>query len=63
MLHPTPWAYQASVKTTIGFTPSLLVHGVTTILLIECEIMSLNLAIELLPTTSELEKDYYIWNN
>jgi hypothetical protein len=44
------------VKTSIGFSPFQLAHGVELILPIECEIPSLNLAIELLPDTSNLEE-------
>ena len=50
------WAYQTIVKTTIGFSPYQLVHGVESILPLECEIPSLKLAIEILPETSKLEK-------
>jgi hypothetical protein len=41
------------VKTSTIFSPFQLVHGVESILLIECEIPSLKLEIELLPDTSE----------
>ena len=50
------WAYRAAVKTITGFSPYQLVHGVESILLVECEIPSLKLAVELLPDTSPLEE-------
>ena len=48
--------YPASVKTAMSFYPYQLVHGVDSILLIECKIPSLKLAVELLPDTSPLEE-------
>jgi hypothetical protein len=51
MLFSVLWAYQMSVKSATGFTPFRLVYGLEAILLIECEIPSLKLAIELLPNT------------
>ena len=56
MLYPTLWAYRTLVKNVYGFTPFQLVYGIKVVLLIECEIPSTKLAIELLPNTSELEK-------
>ena len=50
------WAYRTSAKTTIGFTPFQLVYGLEVVLPIKCEILSLKLAIELLPATSKEEK-------
>eukprot|EP00253_Pinus_taeda_P033864 PITA_33864 len=47
---------QANVKTSTGFTPFQLVYGLEAVLPIECEILSLQLAIELLSATSEEEK-------
>ena len=44
------------VKTASSFSPYQLVHGVESVLLVECEIPSLKLAIELLPDTSSLEE-------
>ena len=50
------WAYRASTKTTIGFTPFQLVYGLEAVLLIECEIPSLKLTVDLLPNTTEEEQ-------
>ena len=55
MLFPALWAYQALVKTATGFTAFQLVYSVEAIFLIECEIPSLKLAVQLLPETSALE--------
>jgi hypothetical protein len=55
------WAYQTSVKYAMGFTPFQLVYGIEVILLIECEIMSLKLAVELLPNNIvEEERLFYL---
>jgi hypothetical protein len=55
------WAYQTSIKSSMGFTHFQLVYGIEAILSIECEITSLNLAIELLPnTTAEEEHLLYL---
>ena len=56
MLYPALWAYRTTVKTTTSFSPYQLVHGVESILVVECEIPSLKLAIELLPDTFALEE-------
>ena len=56
MLYPGLWAYRTIVKTSTGFYPYQLVHGVDSILPIECEIPSLKLAVILLPKTFELEE-------
>ena len=56
MLYPALWAYRIDVKTATGFSPYQLVHGVESVLSVECEIPSLKLAIELLPDTSPLEE-------
>eukprot|EP00253_Pinus_taeda_P018971 PITA_18971 len=50
------WEYRTSVKTSTSFTPFQLVYGLEAVLPIECEILSLQIAIELLPATSEEEK-------
>jgi hypothetical protein len=44
------------VKTTIGFTPFHLIHGVEAVLPIECEIPTLHMTIELLPNTTLIEQ-------
>lgn len=51
MLYLALWAYINSLKIATCFTPFQLVHGIEFILLIECEIPSMKLAIELLPNT------------
>ena len=56
MLYPALWAYRTAVKATTSFPPYHLVHGVESILLIECEIHSLKLAVGLLPENFELEE-------
>ena len=56
MLYPTLWSYRTAVKTTTGFSPYHIVHGVDSVLLVECEIPSLKLVVELLPETSALEE-------
>ena len=56
ILYPTLWAYCTSVKTSINLSPFQLVHGVESIMSIECEIPSLKLEIELLLDTSDLEE-------
>ena len=55
MLYPALWAYR-TVVTATGFSPYQLVHGVESILLVECEIPSLKLVVELLRDTSPLEE-------
>ena len=44
------------VKTATIFSPYQLVHGVESILLVECEIPSFKLAVEILLETSALEE-------
>ena len=56
MLYPALWAYRTVVKTATCFSPYHLVHGVESVLLVECEIPLLKLAIEILPDTSALEE-------
>ena len=50
------WAYQTSTKTATSFTPFQLVYGLEVVLLIECEILSLKLTVDLLPNTTEEEQ-------
>ena len=56
MLYPALWAYRTNVKTTTGFSPFQLIHGVEAITSVECEIPSLNIDIHVLPDTTELEE-------
>ena len=56
MLYPSLWAYRTTVKTATGFSPCQLVHGVESVLPIECEIPSWKLAVEILPDTFALEE-------
>ena len=56
MLFSTLCAYRTSVKNATGFTPFQLVYGLEATLLIECEIPSLNLVVELLPNSSPEEE-------
>ena len=56
MLFSALWDYRTSTKTATCFTPFRLVHGVESVLPIECQIPSLRLAVELLPDTSPLEE-------
>jgi hypothetical protein len=61
MLFSALWAYWTFVKSSTGFTPFHLVYGIEAILSIECEILSLKLAVELLPnTTVEEERLLYL---
>jgi hypothetical protein len=60
MLFSTLWAYRTSVKSNTGFTPFQLVYSIKAILLIECEIPSLKLAVELLPNTS-FEEEHILY--
>ena len=50
------WAYQTIVKTTTGFSPFQLVHGVKAVTLVECEISSLKIAIHVLLDTLDIEE-------
>ena len=56
MLYPSLWAYQNAFKIDTNFYPYHLVHGVESILPIECEIPSLKLSVELLLKNSKLEE-------
>ena len=44
------------VNTTTSFSPYQLVHGVESFLLVECEIPSLKLVVDILPDTFGLEE-------
>ena len=56
MIYLALWDYRTIIKTTAGFSPYQLVHGVEFILLIESEIHSLNLVVEPFLETSALEE-------
>jgi hypothetical protein len=56
MLFSSLWAYGTSMKSSTGFMPFQLVYGIEVVLLIECEISSLKLVVELLPNTSTEEE-------
>eukprot|EP00253_Pinus_taeda_P006407 PITA_06407 len=51
ILYLVLWAYRTSVKTTTSFTPFQLAYGLEAILPIDCQIPSLQIAVELLPDT------------
>ena len=63
MLISTLWAYRTSEKTTTWFTHFQLIYGLEAVLPIECEISSLQLAIELLPATSKEENTFCTLHN
>ena len=46
------WAYRTTIKTSTDFMPFQLVYGLEATLLIECEIPSQNLIVELFPNTT-----------
>ena len=56
MLYPALWAYRTMVNIATDFSPYQLVHGVESVLPVECEIPSLKLAMEFLLDTSALEE-------
>ena len=56
MLYPALWAYRTVVNIATGFSPYQIVHGVESVLSVECDIPSLKLAIQLLLDTSPLEE-------
>jgi hypothetical protein len=56
MLYLALWDYRTSVKTATSFSPFQLVYGLEAVLPIECQILSLKLAVQLLPDTSPLEE-------
>ena len=55
--YPALWDYRTATKTSTGFSPSQLVHGVESTLPIDCEIPSLKLAVDILPDTYALEEN------
>jgi transposase InsO family protein len=56
MLFSALWDYHTIVKTSIGFTPFHVVHGVEATLPIECEIPTIRTIIELLLDTALMEQ-------
>jgi hypothetical protein len=56
MLYSTLWAYRLSVNTATSFSPFQLVQRLEEVLPIECQIPSLNLAVQLFPDTSPFEE-------
>ena len=50
------------MKTSTSFTPFRLVYGLEATLLIECEIPSLNLTMELLPNTT-IDEEQFLYLN
>jgi hypothetical protein len=52
------WAYQNSIISAIRFTPFQLVYGLEVVLLIESDISSLKLTVELLPHTFAKEERF-----
>ena len=57
------WAYRTSMKTATGFTPFQLVYGLEAVLPIQCQIPSLQLAVELLLDTFAKEEIFLYLNN
>ena len=56
VMYPALWAYRTKVKTTMGFFPFQLVHGVEAVAPIEFGIPSLRIVIHVLPNTTKLEE-------
>ena len=54
------WDYRTSVKTSTSFTPFQLIYGLEVVLLIQCQIPSLQLAVKLLPDTS-IEEEIFLY--
>ena len=63
ILFSTLWAYRTFVKIATGFTPFQLVYGLEAVLPIQCQVPSLQLAVELLlDTFVEEERFLYLSN-
>ena len=58
ILYSALWAYRTSVRNATRFTPFQLVYCLEAILLVQCEISSLKLAVDLLPGTLEEEAHF-----
>ena len=56
MLFSTLWAYRIATKTATSFTPFHLVHGIESVIPIECEIPTLHSTLNLLLDTPPLEQ-------
>lgn len=56
MLISVLWAYWTTTKTTIGFTPFHLIHGIESVIPIECEILTLQMVLNVLPDITPLEQ-------
>ena len=61
-LFSTLWAYRTTVKNSTGFTHFQLVYRMEANLLIECEIPSLKLVVELFPNTTIYEEIFLYLN-
>jgi hypothetical protein len=55
VLYSTLWAYLTSIKIATSFCPFQLIYQLEEVFLIECQIPSLKLAVELLLDTTPLE--------
>ena len=56
MLYPALWAYHTNVNNSTGFSPFQLIHRVEVVTLVECEIRSLKIFINVILDTTELEE-------
>ena len=56
MLYPALWAYRTMVKTATDFSSYHLMHGVESVLPVECKIPSLKIAVDILLETLTLEE-------
>ena len=61
-LFSTLWDYRTTIKTSSGFTLFQLVYGIEATLLIECEIPSLKIVVEL-PLNTTLEEERFLYLN
>lgn len=62
MLFLALWAYQTATKTTTAFTPFHLVHGIESVIPIECDIPTLHTILNLLPNTPPWINASFIWS-